>query len=307
MSEKIMPNGSVFDGGKQSQSGAKSSPFENQALQAPRHNADPLRSPAGFEPRSSGAARRGAKKKSLLKAPSPRGATHLDGASGSPSGANAPPGAAGTREASRSHGTSHIGDFVPRGVRRRVPEVAMGLLLVTLGAVLMVVFTGRSDPTRDVLALARNVSKGQFLTAEDVTHVALPADVPIAALDSQSQASILGSQLANDLPAGTVLTPQLLMPERDLPAGMVVIGSQLDAGQYPVRNFRVGERVNLLARSPSGEIVAVAEGVQIYEVSQLGSGNSLFVSFLIDQALQLEVASVLGDDSLRLGLSEVDL
>lgn len=191
---------------------------------------------------------------------------------------------------------------MPRSVRRRFPELAMGLGLVALGAILMVVFVGGSDPTRQVLALARNVSKGEFLSTEDVTQIALPSDVPIAVLDAPSQTNLIGSQTVGDLPAGTVLTPQLLAPRRALPEGMVVIGAQLSAGQYPVRHFRAGETVNLLARTPSGNTEAIATGVQIYEVAQLGSNSSLFVSFLVDEALQTQVASVLGDESLRLGL-----
>jgi len=208
----------------------------------------------------------------------------------------------GSRETAFSRGASQISGLVPRGVKRRVPEVGMGLLLVVLGAVLMIVFVGGSDPTRKVLALSRNVSKGDFLSAADITDVALPADTQIAALDLRNQSSIIGSQVAGDYAAGMILTPQLLMPNRDLPEGMIVIGSQLEAGQYPIRNFRAGESVNLLARLPSGDVVTIAEAVQIYEVSQLGSGTTLFISFLVDKALQLEVASVLGDDSLRLGL-----
>jgi len=284
-----MPDDSVFNGGMQSQGGPNGHPISSQVPPAARHEAEQLRSPAGFDKRNSGVAPRGARKLSLPKAPQPRSAAN-------------PAGSVGSRETAFSRGASQISGLVPRGVKRRVPEVGMGLLLVVLGAVLMIVFVGGSDPTRKVLALSRNVSKGDFLSAADITDVALPADTQIAALDLRNQSSIIGSQVAGDYAAGMILTPQLLMPNRDLPEGMIVIGSQLEAGQYPIRNFRAGESVNLLARLPSGDVVTIAEAVQIYEVSQLGSGTTLFISFLVDKALQLEVASVLGDDSLRLGL-----
>ena len=181
----------------------------------------------------------------------------------------------------------------------------MGLVLVVLGAVLVVAFVGGSSPTRQVLALARNVSKGEVLAAGDLTNLELPADAAIAALDVQSLASLVGRQAVSDLSAGTVLTLQLLAPQRELPAGMVVVGAQLDAGQYPVRHFKAGEKVNLLGRPPDEDrVVAVALSVEIYEVTQLGATDRLFISFLIPELQQLSVAEVLGDGSLRLGLLE---
>ena len=181
----------------------------------------------------------------------------------------------------------------------------MGLVLVALGAVLVVAFVGGSTPTRQVLALVRNISKGEVLAAGDIGSLELPADAAIAALDAPSLASLVGRQAVSDLPAGTVLTWQLLAPQRELPAGMVVVGAQLDAGQYPVRHFKAGEKVNLLGRPPDGtRVVAVAQSVEIYEVTQLGSTDRLFISFLIPELQQLSVAEVLGDGSLRLGLLE---
>ena len=181
----------------------------------------------------------------------------------------------------------------------------MGLVLVVLGAVLVVVFVGGSAPTRQVLALARNVSKGEVLVAGDITSLELPANAAIAALDAPSLASLVGRQAVSDLPEGTVLTRQILAPQRELPAGMVVVGAQLDAGQYPVRHFKAGEKVNLLGRPPAQDrVVAVAQSVEIYEVAQLGNTDRLFISFLIPELLQLSVAEVLGDGSLRLSLLE---
>lgn len=119
-----MPDESVFDGGVQSQSGANSHPLGRQVPHSARHETEQLRSPAGFEKRNSGVAQRRAKKLSLPKALQPRSAAN-------------PTGSAGSRETAFSRGTSQISDLVPRGVKRRVPEVAMGLLLVALGAVLM--------------------------------------------------------------------------------------------------------------------------------------------------------------------------
>ena len=196
------------------------------------------------------------------------------------------------------------GSALPKRVRRRIPEIGMGLLLVLLGGVLVYVFTQQSEPSREVLALARDVSRGDVLSATDLAVLEVPADAPLAALSPQSASQILGATAAGDYPAGMLLAQPLLTDSADIPAGMVMVGARLDAGQYPIVGFSQGDRVNILARNSQEIYEVVARNVKVHEVTRLaeGAGASLFAAFLVPEQWQTQVVSAIGSGSVRLGL-----
>lgn len=180
----------------------------------------------------------------------------------------------------------------------------MGLLLVLFGGVLVYIFASQNDPSREVLALARDVSRGDVLSAEDIAVLEVPADVPVAALSPHSASQVLGSSASGDYPSGMLLAAPLLTRSADIPAGMITVGARLEAGQYPIVGFSQGDRVNILARNSQDAYVIVAHYVEVYEVTHLaeGAGASLFVAFLVPELLQTQVVSAIGSGSIRLGL-----
>lgn len=196
------------------------------------------------------------------------------------------------------------GSALPKRVRRRIPEIGMGLLLVLLGGVLVYVFAQQDEPRREVLALARDVSRGDALSAADLAVLEIPADAPLAALSPHSASQILGATAAGDYPAGMLLAPSLLTDSADIPAGMVMVGARLEAGQYPIVGFSQGDRVNILARNSQEIYEIVARNVEVHEVTRLaeGAGASLFAAFLVPEQWQTQVASAIGSGSVRLGL-----
>ena len=208
----------------------------------------------------------------------------------------------GTGRASKQ--ASKAGSFLPKRVRRRIPEIAMGLLLVLFGGVLVYIFASQDDPSREVLALARDVSKGDVLSAAHMTVLEVPADVPVAALSPQAVSQVLGSSAAGDYPSGMLLVAPLLTQSANIPAGMITVGAILEAGQYPIVGFSRGDRVNILAHNSQGAYAIVARNVEVHEVTRLseGAGATLFVAFLVSEQMQAQVVSAIASGSIRLGL-----
>ena len=200
--------------------------------------------------------------------------------------------------------TDRAGSFLPKRVRRRIPEIAMGLLLVLFGGVLVYIFASQDDPSREVLALARDVSKGDVLSAAHIAVLEVPADVPVAALSPQAVSQVLGSSAAGDYPSGMLLAAPLLADSANIPPGMITVGAILEAGQYPIVGFSRGDRVSILAHNSQGAYAIVARNVEVYEVTRLaeGAGASLFVAFLVSEQMQTQVVSAIGSGSIRLGL-----
>jgi hypothetical protein len=137
-----------------------------------------------------------------------------------------------------------------------------------------------------VLELARPVAVGQVIASGDVRTVLVGAGagagVPLIAADRKD--SVVGSTVTGSLPAGTLLTGQMLGAP-SVPVGQVTLALPVKEGQYPPR-LGAGAPVSLYATgtnaaAPStagagGAGTALAQGV-VLEVtpSQTGDGASV--------------------------------
>jgi hypothetical protein len=133
---------------------------------------------------------------------------------------------------------------------RRVPYLLVGVLLV-LGCATGGVVAGTQLGQREaVLALARPVAVGQALTAQDVREVSMSAHSGLAVIPARSLSSVEGHPLAYSLPAGALLTRDVLGAAQVPPAGQAVAAVGLKAGQFPP-GLQPGNRVTVVV-APGG-------------------------------------------------------
>lgn len=202
--------------------------------------------------------------------------------------------------------SSSLGSFLPRGVKRRIPEIVTGLLLVSLGVALVLYFTSNSQPTREILLLSRNLERGQLLTPENVMTAKIPSESPIAALSptAQNYRFIASQRIAENLAAGTPILAEILQATPELLGNEVVLGVLLSVGQYPVNYLSAGDSINVLSPSENADegYEKVATGLRVYEVSRSTNSTDLFVSLLVPPEAEERVANSLSNGGVRLAL-----
>jgi hypothetical protein len=96
-----------------------------------------------------------------------------------------------------------------------------------------------------VLELARPVSVGQLLSAFDVREVSISTDTGLAVIPADQKPQAVGHPLAYSLPAGALLTKDLLGPAQVPPSGQAVAAVGLAAGQFPP-DLQPGNRVTVV-------------------------------------------------------------
>src|SRR5205085_2491400 len=119
------------------------------------------------------------------------------------------------------------------GRRRRVPYFVIGALLVVVcaaGTVVAVMQVGHRVP---MLALARPVTVGHVLTAQDVRQVPLSEDSGVGLIPASQTASVLGQPVAYFLPAGTLLNRADFGQPQVPPPGQAVVAVAVKPGQFP--------------------------------------------------------------------------
>ena len=129
-----------------------------------------------------------------------------------------------------------------RGRRRSRPYLVLGLLLPALcaGAFLWISFA--TDDQRPVLALAREVTVGHVVTAQDLRRVKVAVDADVLVVDAGQAAGVVGKTMSVSLPAGALLTPDALDAPAVPVAGQAIVSLALKAGQVPAE-VRPGARV----------------------------------------------------------------
>lgn len=172
---------------------------------------------------------------------------------------------------------------VRRARRVRLPELAVGLIVMLgfgLAAVLWQLNSTQKDP---VLALAHDIARGEVIERADLRVVYLSTDDAIAHVGRENAASIIGRAAVADLSAGTLLTPGSVLEGSVLAAGEGVVGLSLEAGQVPSSRLRAGDLVNIVegmsasgSESVGGDVIV--RGAEVFAVEEMTASGRVFVS-----------------------------
>jgi len=201
----------------------------------------------------------------------------------------------------------HPNGAASQGVRvraprsRRVPWVALAVVLVVGGGLLVGLLVQSAGDRTAVLAAAHNIAPGQVITGADVRIVEVGVDGQAALVPATSRDSVIGQVALVGIPEGALLAPGQLAPDGGVEAGSMVVGALLAPGELPVPTLRAGDAVEMVA--VTGGQGAERESLGRASVFSTAPGiqtGSVFVSLVVDEAIAESVADVVAQQRLRL-------
>ena len=220
------------------------------------------------------------------------------------------------------HRPDPVAGIAPPRRRVRMPELVVGVLVMTvfaLGAVLWHLSAVDKSPA---LAVVGTVERGQTLSSSDVRVVYVASDDTLAHLTQADLNSVVGQVALVDLAPGTLLTRSVVADRPALEAGDGIVGLSLEPGGYPAMGLSTGDLVNVVrtvdpadpitdgtdqgdtsddgadASIGTGDVV-IARGATVVSVEELAS-DRLLVSILAPEGDAVAVAARAGSGSLRL-------
>lgn len=146
--------------------------------------------------------------------------------------------------------------------RVRVPELAVGVLIVTscvLGALLWQRSTERGAA---VLVAGRDLRRGQVLTDADLSAIVVSSKQPLLLLRASAAEQILGMRVLVDLPAGTPINPTQVSEVEPVDARHGLVGIMVTAAEAPL---------DLIAGDPVRIVVVDSEVDGTRRVETLGT------------------------------------
>ena len=215
--------------------------------------------------------------------------------------------------AGRGDATQRLRVEPPQAGRRRarVPWIILGVLLIVGCGLAVAVWAGGLADRDAVLGLARPVQRGDVLATEDLAVLRVALDGQVPAIGADHRGELVGQAVTASLPAGTVLSRDMLTAGPVLASGVRVLGLALDPGEYPVGSLRPGDEVMVVQTPPATgaavdevEAVILASAARIFAVEPVGQATaSVLVSVAVDERTAPEIAAAASHDRIRLVLS----
>lgn len=207
----------------------------------------------------------------------------------------------------RSNGSAASPVRVRSTRSRRVPWLALALVLVVGGGLIVGVLVQSVGERTPVLAAARAIAPGQVITDADLRVVDVGVDGNASLVPASSRRSIVGQVAVVGIPEGALLAAGQLAPDGGIQPGNVVLGALLGPGELPTPTLRAGDRVELVAVSGNQSAERESLGVgSIFSTAPGTQTSSVFVSLLVPKGIAEEVADVAAQQRLRLLLLPAD-
>ena len=192
---------------------------------------------------------------------------------------------------------------------RRVPWVALGLILVTAGALVVGTVVQSAGKREAVVVTARALEPGQVVKPSDLAVLDVAVDGKAALVPATRRGELIGKRATSHLPAGSLVGFGHFGAGSGLAAGQVVVGALLGPGGLPVPNLRIGDKVGLLASAgPTSADTAADPGAaglgeaSVYLVTPGTQAGAQFVSLVVDESRAQAVSDAAAAQHLRLVL-----
>ena len=188
---------------------------------------------------------------------------------------------------------------------RRPLAIVAGVLLLAVSAAVGGALAVQGEHRVAVLTLARSVSAGQTLTADDLA-VAHLSGSGVHGIASSYASELVGETAEANLPAGTLLTVQMLSRSSLPGAGQQLVAVALKPGAFPP-SLEPGRSVSVLQVTPaggggSGSPTVLVQAARVVQVEPDPATGVTVVSIVVDgsRALAVAQASAAGAVSLSL-------
>ncbi|HMR48137.1 MAG TPA: SAF domain-containing protein [Arachnia sp.] len=168
---------------------------------------------------------------------------------------------------------------------RRSPRlIALGVLVVALGALGAAALHTMNNDRVPVLAMAVDVGRGETISAESITTVEIPATLAEGALTPDEADQLVGQRARSDLLQGSYPRPDHV-GDAALPDGEVLIGLRLPLGRMPVTTMPPGTQVQLVSLVDNAQASAVVTSLP----AAVGDGET----FVLDVRVRADQATTL--------------
>ena len=176
----------------------------------------------------------------------------------------------------------------------RIPELAVGLVLMLGGALGAILLSRSGDSVVVVVGAAHDLQRGEKITREDLIAVETPLSMSNAFVADTQAASLIGQTVLVNLQASTPLTLSMFSDQQQLLPDEALTSAAIQQGNYPV-DLAVGDQVRLItvpniALSQSAQPEMFDQVVTIWSLNKSENNDIVLVTFRSSLDLSMAIA-----------------
>jgi len=178
--------------------------------------------------------------------------------------------------------------------RWRIPELAVGLVLMLGGALGAILLSRSGDSLVIVVGAAHDLQRGDKITPKDLVAVETSQSLA-GSFITEAQASALIGQIALvDLRASTPLTVSMFSDQQQLLPNEALTSAAIQQGNYPI-DLAVGDQVRIvtvpdIALSQNAPPELFDQVVTIWSLKKSENNDSALVTFRSSLDLSMAIA-----------------
>lgn len=184
---------------------------------------------------------------------------------------------------------------MPPARRRRQPAwIALGVVLVILGALGAVYLINSLTDRVDYVGVGRPVAIGQLVQQADLVEVQLPEDQHLKPVLWSNVDSVVGKRATTDLRAGSLLTADSVADAQVPPQGQALVGVPVKNNQAPGTPLKPRDEVLLVPyagtstsdgqTATGGTADTATVSAQVYTVGEADANGVTVVDVLVPEA-----------------------
>ena len=178
--------------------------------------------------------------------------------------------------------------------RWRIPELAVGFVLMLGGALGAIILSRSGDSIVIVVGAAHDLQRGDKITPKDLVAVETSQSLAGSFITEAQASALIGQTALVDLRASTPLTVSMFSDQQQLLPSEALTSAAIQQGNYPI-DLAVGDQVRIvtvpdIALSQNALPELFDQVVTIWSLNKSENNDSALVTFRSSLDLSLAIA-----------------
>ncbi|MFM8664019.1 MAG: SAF domain-containing protein [Acidimicrobiaceae bacterium] len=176
----------------------------------------------------------------------------------------------------------------------RIPELAVGLVLMLGGALGSILLSRSGDSIVVVVGAANDLQRGQKISPQHLVAIETPLSLSGSFVTESEASSLIGQTLLIDLKASTPMTTSMFSDQQQLLPDEALTSAAIQQGNYPF-DLTVGDQVRLvtvpdISLSQTAQPEMFDQVVTIWSLHKSEKSELTFVTFRSSLDLSMAIA-----------------
>ena len=176
----------------------------------------------------------------------------------------------------------------------RIPELAVGLVLMLGGALGAILLSRSGDSIVIVVGAAHDLQRGDKITPQDLIAIETPLSFAGSFVTEVQASSLIGQTVLVDLQTSTPLTASMFSDQQQLLPNEALTSAAIQQGNYPI-DLAVGDQVRLvtvpdIALSQTTQPELFDQVVTIWSLNKSENNDIALVTFRSSLDLSMAIA-----------------